>query len=77
MSDPKNLDDARHGGGIGDIGRQPIDQSSENVGNASPSINSDDAVGRIAGTALARDEDAAESDDDLDGEADDTQGQPL
>ena len=65
------LDDASTGGGIGDIGRQPLDPSSERAGNADPVVSPDEDTG---GAGLTRDEDITPSDADPDAEADETLG---
>lgn len=43
MSNTKNthLDEASHGGGIGDIPAQPVNPSSPNSGETDPILNSD------------------------------------
>ena len=76
MSDTKKemLDDARHGGGIGDIGRQPVDPSSENTGEGDPVIEANE---RGDAVALTVDEDAVESEEDLDAAADETEAHPT
>lgn len=61
---------AAHGGGIGDIGRQPVDQTSENPGQGFPEAG----PGGTSGTGLSVDEDAAPSGKDPDAEADETPG---
>ncbi|ALN74399.1 hypothetical protein [Aureimonas sp. AU20] len=65
------LDDASTGGGIGDIGRQPLDPSSENAGNAEPVLHPEDDA---PGAGLTRDEDVTPSDEDPDADADETLG---
>jgi hypothetical protein len=73
MTDTKrtnDADEAAHGGGIGDIARQPLDQTSENPGNATPQTG----TGGTAGTGLAVDRDVAPSGEDPDREADETLG---
>lgn len=73
MSDAKDTrDTAGHGGGIGDIGRQPIDPSSENAGNATPDVQPQDEDGVVGG--LSVDEDVTPSGEDPDDTADDTLG---
>ena len=82
MSDTNdsNLDDASTGGGIGDIPRQPLDPSSENLGNGDPVIlpDDDDGIGSAEGEDLDHDDDLIGVDDgeDPDEDADSTQGQP-
>lgn len=74
MADMKRTDaddKAGHGGGVGDIGRQPIDPSSQNPGNGVPA---GDVVGGTGGTGLVVDEDATPSGEDPDTEADETLG---
>ena len=72
MADPRDptLDDARNGGGIGDIGRQPVDPSSENRGNAEPRIEADPDEDRPG--IVERDVDP--TDEDPDEDADSTLG---
>ena len=84
MSNTENpeLDQAKTGGGIGDIGRQPLDPSSENAGNADPVIERDgdedgDKDGDGAETSdggLAVDGEPAPSGEDPDDDADETLG---
>jgi len=73
MADPRDpvLDEARNGGGIGDIGRQPVDPSSENRGDAEPAIEADpdeDRPGIV-------ERDVEPSGEDPDDDADATLGQ--
>ncbi|WP_416357336.1 hypothetical protein ACLNGM_04260 [Aureimonas phyllosphaerae] len=70
VKDGTGRDEAQHGGGIGDVGRQPIDQTSENPGNGTPQTG----PGGTGGTGLAVDEDATPSDEDPDRDADETLG---
>lgn len=74
MSDPKDtkLDNASHGGGIGDIDRQPVDPSSENAGNAEPDVQPQGEDGVSGG--LSVDDDVTPSGEDPDDTADDTLG---
>jgi len=78
MSNNQNpdLDRAETGGGIGDIGRQPLDPSSENAGNADPVIERDgDEDGtETSDGGLAVDGDPAPSGEDPDDDADETLG---
>ena len=78
MSNTENpeLDQAKTGGGIGDIGRQPLDPSSENVGNADPVIgpNGDEDDAETAEGGLVVDGDPTPSGEDPDDEADETLG---
>lgn len=73
MADPRQpaLDEARTGGGVGDIGRQPVDPSSENSGVSDPAIKADpdeDRPGIV-------ERDVEPSGKDPDREADETLGQ--
>lgn len=73
MADPKQppLDEAGTGGGIGDIGRQPVDPSSQNPGTSDPAIEADpdeDRPGIV-------ERDVEPSGEDPDREADETLGQ--
>jgi len=74
------LDDASHGGGIGDISRQPVDQSSQNPGNGEPVIlpDDEDGVGAIEDDDLSSEDDVipVEGGEDPDDDADSTQGMP-
>lgn len=63
-------DGAENGGGIGDVGRQPVDQTAENPGNGMPQTRPAGA----GGTGLVVDEDATPSGEDPDREADETLG---
>lgn len=73
MSDTRKpeLDDASTGGGIGDIGRQPLDPSSEDAGEGVPAVQPEETEG---GAGLTRDADPAPSGEDPDEAADDTLG---
>ena len=74
------LDDASHDGGVGDIPRQPVDQSSENPGNGEPLIlpEDEDGIGAIEDDDLESVDDVITVDDgeDPDDDADSTQGMP-
>ena len=78
MSNTENpeLDQAKTGGGIGDIGRQPLDPSSENAGNADPVIERDGEAddAETSDGDLAVDDEPAPSGEDPDDEADETLG---
>ncbi|WP_279478901.1 hypothetical protein [Aureimonas sp. SK2] len=63
-------DKADHGGGIGDIGRQPLDRTSENPGQGTPAAQ----PGGTGGTGLATDADPAPSGENPDTDADETLG---
>ena len=73
MTDTKRTkpdDEAANGGGIGTIGRQPVDQTSQNPGQGTP----DAPGGGTGGTGLSTERDAAASGEDPDREADETLG---
>ncbi len=72
-ADRPELDDASTGGGIGDIGPQPVDPSSENPGRGAPDVTPDRSVDR-GGAGMTRDQDPTLSGEDPDDEADDTLG---
>ena len=68
-----DLDDASTGGGIGDIGPQPVDPSSQNPGQGAPDVDPDPSEDR-GGAGLTPDRDPAPSGEDPDADADDTLG---
>ena len=72
-NDRPKLDDASTGGGIGDIGPQPVDPSSENPGRGAPDLEPDENLDR-GGAGMTRDQDPAPSGEDPDEDADDTLG---
>lgn len=72
-TDRPELDDASTGGGIGDIGPQPVDPSSENPGQGVPDVTPDRSVDR-GGAGMTRDQNPTPSGEDPDDEADDTLG---
>ncbi len=69
------LDDASTGGGIGDIGRQPLDPSSQNAGEGEPAVRpGQEGENETGGAGLTRDQDPAPSGEDPDEDADGTLG---
>jgi hypothetical protein len=74
-TDQTELDDASTGGGIGDIGRQPVDPSSENTGEGEPVIPPIEPT-LPAEPAYADDAIGTDDGEDPDEDADSTQGQP-